>query len=79
MGQWAVYPNPATNNLTISNNSGLSVSNMELLDLNGKVLYNSTWGNQLEKQIDITQLQTGMYILKLSFDGQISSKRIIKQ
>ncbi len=79
MGQWAVYPNPATNNLTISNNSGLSVSNMELLDLNGKVLYNSTWGNQLEKQIDITQLQTGMYILKLSFDGQISSKRIVKQ
>jgi hypothetical protein len=79
MGQWAVYPNPATNNLTISNNSGLSVSNMELLDLNGKVLYNTTWGNQLEKQIDITQLQTGMYILKLSFDGQTSSKRIVKQ
>jgi hypothetical protein len=79
MGQWEVYPNPATTTLTVSNNSGLSVSNMELLDLNGKVLYNSTWGNQLEKNIDISPLQTGMYILKLTFDGQISSKRIIKQ
>jgi hypothetical protein len=79
MGQWEVYPNPATTTLTVSNNSGLSVSNMELLDLNGKVLYNSTWGNQLEKNIDISPLQTGMYILKLTFDGQTSSKRIIKQ
>jgi hypothetical protein len=79
MGQWEVYPNPATTTLTVSNNSGLSVSNMELLDLNGKVLYNSTWGNQLEKNIDIVPLQTGMYILKLTFDGQTSSKRIIKQ
>jgi hypothetical protein len=79
MGQWEVYPNPATTTLTISNNSGLSVSNMELLDLNGKVLYNSTWGNQLEMHIDMSPLQTGMYILKLTFDGQTSSKRIIKQ
>ena len=79
MGQWEVYPNPATTTLTVSNNSGLSVSNMELLDLNGKVLYNSTWGNQLEQNIDISPLQTGMYILKLTFDGQTSSKRIIKQ
>ena len=79
MGQWEVYPNPATTTLTVSNHSGLSVSNMELLDLNGKVLYNSTWGNQLEKNIDMTALQTGMYILKLTFDGQTSSKRIIKQ
>jgi hypothetical protein len=79
MGQWEVYPNPATTTLTVLNNSGLSVSNMELLDLNGKVLYNSTWGNQLEKNIDISPLQTGMYILKLTFDGQTSSKRIIKQ
>ena len=79
MGQWEVYPNPATTTLTVSNNSGLSVSNMELLDLNGKVLYNSTWGNQLEKHIDMSPLQTGMYILKLTFDGQTSSKRIMKQ
>jgi hypothetical protein len=78
-GQWEIYPNPTTGVLTIANHSGLAISNIEVLDLNGKVILSSSSTQLLQTDIDVTHLQTGMYILQMSIDHQTLSKRFIKQ
>ena len=77
--QWEIYPNPATTALTIANHTGLSISHFEILDINGKVILSGNLANQLQKEIELTALQTGMYIVRMKFEDQEVSKRFIKQ
>jgi hypothetical protein len=78
-GQWEVYPNPASTILTVYNQSGLKISSIEVLDLNGKLLYKIDTVNHQEHTLEVSNLQTGMYILQLNQEGMISTKRFIKQ
>ncbi|MBM3917791.1 MAG: T9SS type A sorting domain-containing protein, partial [Sphingomonadales bacterium] len=77
--QWEVYPNPTSNVLTVANNSGLYLSNLEILDINGKLILGTQLKSQLQNDIDVSQLQTGMYIIKLKLADQTLTKRFIKQ
>ena len=47
--------------------------------MNGKVVIDAQWVNQLQSDLDISQLQTGMYMIKLKLDHQTLTKRFIKQ
>jgi hypothetical protein len=77
--QWEIYPNPATTALTIANHTGLSISNLEILDINGKVILSAKPTNHFQNEIDLAALQTGMYIVRMNFEDQMLSKRFIKQ
>jgi hypothetical protein len=78
-GQWEIYPNPATSVLNIENNSGMKITKLEVLDMNGKVVIDAKSANQLQSDLDVSQLQTGMYMIKLKLDDQTLTKRFIKQ
>ena len=77
--QWEIYPNPASAALTIANHTGLSISSLEILDINGKVIISGKPTQQLQNEIDLTALQTGMYIVRMKCEDQLLSKRLIKQ
>ena len=77
--QWEIYPNPTSTFLTVANHSGVKVSYLEVLDINGKVILTSKSVHQVQNDIDVTQLQTGMYIVRMKFEDQTLSKRFIKQ
>jgi hypothetical protein len=77
--QWEVYPNPTSTILSVANHSGLKVLQLEVLDINGKVILTSKSVQQVQNDIDVTQLQTGMYIIRMKFEDQTVSKRFIKQ
>jgi hypothetical protein len=77
--QWEIYPNPASAALTITNHKGLAISNLEILDINGKVILSGKPTQQLQNEIDLTALQTGMYIVRIKCEDQMLSKRFIKQ
>jgi hypothetical protein len=79
VGQWEIYPNPATSILSIENNSGMKITKLEVLDMNGKVVIDAKSANQLQSDLDVSQLQTGMYMIKLKLDNQTLTKRFIKQ
>jgi hypothetical protein len=77
--QWEIYPNPTSTILSVANHSGLKVLDLEVLDINGKVILTSKSVHQVQNDIDVTQLQTGMYIVRMKFEDQTVSKRFIKQ
>ncbi|MBL4623653.1 MAG: T9SS type A sorting domain-containing protein [Flavobacteriales bacterium] len=72
-----VYPNPATNFITVK--SGLlNEATIEIFDLLGKRVYFNQSANSTEI-IDVSNLKSGQYVVKLSDDtGSVSQKMVIE-
>jgi len=67
-----VFPNPVVDRLTIS---GTDITNGLLLNSNGKVISRFN-GNQT---IDMSNVPEGLYLLRFVVNGEIITKKIIKQ
>ena len=73
--QWMVYPNPATDYVTMASDNDSDLKTAELFDLTGKLLRNKTF-YQSEEQFDLSDFAQGIYLLKLTVENQ---KPIIKK
>lgn len=71
-----IYPNPASEQITIDLASDLSAS-VSLLDVAGKMVYsNMTHGEQL-LTINTQNLPSGLYIVQIELNGHISNHKLI--
>jgi hypothetical protein len=76
-----VYPNPTTGMIYISNDGANEVFNIELTDLNGKVI-NAIEGaiNGTETtEVNLEKLETGFYLIRVFNDNAEKTFRIVKQ
>jgi hypothetical protein len=74
----SVYPNPTKGLLTIKINQYSGLVNVNVLDLNGRVVIkfdNQPFENQ--KQIDLSSLQSGMYLIKVTGVGLDYVEKVI--
>jgi hypothetical protein len=73
-----VYPNPATNSLTL--NSQLSILNSQLLitDVFGRTVYHQSITNS-QTTIDISQLSNGVYFYQLSGGKETFRGKFVKE
>jgi len=70
------YPNPVINELNLSAKS--TIDEVSIFNLMGqKVFFEKT--NASKKSIDLTNLQSGMYVIKVTAEGSTASYKIIKQ
>jgi len=72
MNEWTVYPNPSNG---VFNISGIAGSNytVDIVDLSGRTLKTQ----KLTTQVDLSDLQSGMYIMRIiDQNGTISTKSI---
>lgn len=79
----SISPNPSKGLFNISI-SGLDKSlNINISDINGKTIYNSTGiklsNSQVEKTIDISSFPNGIYLISIMHETGIYRSRIIKQ
>lgn len=72
----AVYPNPASNIITIVTND-IKGRAFSLLDVNGKQVMNGIL-NGNKTTIVIESLNQGIYVLHLELEDQMCTKRIVK-
>lgn len=73
---FSAYPNPASNNLTVS--ASKNIENVEIFNLIGQKLLSLT-PNTNNKTIDVSNLNTGVYILKATIEGIKGSYKFVKQ
>lgn len=69
-----VYPNPVSEVLNI--NHSYNDVTFNLFTIDGKIIKS---GNLENQQINISNLQSGIYLLQLSSDGKSETKKIIKR
>ena len=74
MNKISVTPNPALNYININFPKSISNFKTELYDITGKLVLKS---HNIEK-LDLSQLHSGVYLLRISTDDGSVTKRIIK-
>jgi len=65
-----IYPNPATNNIQI--NTVYDIENIEIFDFTGKLVKNT-----MKTNIDISNLEKGIYIVKVRTNNNKESQKLI--
>jgi len=77
-----VYPNPAKDNINITYNGLDNQTYLYVYDLTGKQVLTQVWNNGVglnQEQIDVSQLQQGVYFLSLVSGNKTSTQKIIIQ
>ena len=76
----ALYPNPANEQVTISNSSNIALETAMIYDLNGKLVSQINLQNmQSEKVIDVSAYATGVYMVYITGEQSSVVKRLIKK
>ncbi len=69
-----LLPNPTTRYVLIENNTNEEIQSLCMYDLTGKK-YLVSWK---ENKIDLSHFPQGIYIVEMTFDDQVISKKVVK-
>ncbi|RFC55462.1 GEVED domain-containing protein [Brumimicrobium aurantiacum] len=77
----SVYPNPATDVISIDNPSSTSVLKVEMLDMNGRIVLveNKGLNNSKKTTLNIQAIEKGVYTLRIYNDNGQRTFKIVKQ
>ncbi len=74
-----IYPNPSNGNINIRINSYIGKVNIQVIDINGRIVNEFINADfNIEKSLNLSSLQSGMYIIKINGDNLNYTKKIIK-
>lgn len=71
-----IYPNPAKNELIITNNNGYKIETVNIYNYLGKIVESQI---PTENKIDITSLEQGIYIIELELEEFKRRYKILKE
>jgi hypothetical protein len=73
-----IYPNPSNGQINIKINKFVGKVNLQIIDLNGRVVYSlKNTDFNVEKSINLNNLESGMYLVKIEGDELNYTKKII--
>ena len=73
-----IFPNPVSDTFTIQLNQNYHNIEVEILSISGKLIRKIKSKNSARQNIDITDLSSGMYFLKVKADSYFSIQKVIK-
>ena len=68
------YPNPVTDGVINLSNAGSSMKDVQIFDVVGKRVFNQ---QTISNRLDVSVLNAGIYVIKVSSDNQTSSSRLV--
>lgn len=74
----SVYPNPANNIVNISNNENILINKVSIVDINGRIVKSSIFGGVASTQINISELNSGVYFMNIDTNEGLATKKIMK-
>jgi len=77
---FTLAPNPASDMITVTSKVGEeSIAAIRITDMMGRIVYNGSYRLGNEKNIDISTLKAGLYVLSILTKEGIASESFIKQ
>lgn len=76
---FSAYPNPANNVLNINTKNGVQMDQIQLTDINGRVVSNIAVNGVTETQVNMTDLASGVYFLKVQSSAGTGVHKIMKK
>ncbi len=77
--KFSTYPNPAKNVINVSNTMDAMITAIEFTDVNGRIVKNVKFDGVSETQISVSELSSGIYMMKIVSDKGIITKKVIKE
>ncbi|MBG43872.1 MAG: hypothetical protein CL530_07875 [Aequorivita sp.] len=74
----AVYPNPTSEIIWVNDNTSFTVDNYSVYDISGRRILFNTF-NSSEKKVDVSNLNSGVYLLELVSSERSITKKIVVQ
>lgn len=74
----AVYPNPTSEIIWVNDNTSFTVDNYSVYDISGRRILFNTF-NSSEKKVDVSTLNSGVYLLELVSSERSITKKIVVQ
>src|SRR5690606_36457497 len=74
-----IYPNPASNVVTITNNENMLVNKIEVYNTTGKLINTQNYNNEAELQLNVENLASGTYMLHLQTNEGTAVKKLVKK
>lgn len=78
-GSFSVYPNPAKDVLNISNSISAEISSVTIADVNGRIVKQFEANGAVDSQINIADLNAGVYFVNINSNEGSLTKKIVKQ
>src|SRR5690606_39216260 len=73
-----VFPNPATNMVTITNNENIVVEQVTIYDISGKVINTQIFNKENEVQLNVEHLASGTYMLHIQTSEGTAVKKLVR-
>lgn len=77
--KFAAYPNPSNGVINLSNNDNIMMKDMNITDINGRIVKSVNLNGVSEAQVNISDLSNGVYMLNIFSDQGKAVKKIVKQ
>jgi hypothetical protein len=74
---FSIFPNPLSRELNLK--SLIPLDNLIIYDINGRIVFQKTLSEQQTTKIDLSQLNSGVYLMKVTKGASSIIKRIIKR
>lgn len=76
--RFSVYPNPSNGLVTVNNTLNALISNVQITDLNGRIVKTDNFASSTEIQVNISDLSAGVYMMNINSDQGSVTKKIVK-
>ena len=77
--QFNIYPNPAEDIIIITNSDNMSIQQINIYDLAGKLISTQNFNNEAEIQLNVETLTSGTYLLHIQTNESTAVKKLIRK
>jgi len=77
--KFSLYPNPASNNVTITNSENRQVNQIAVYDVSGKLISIQPYATQQEVRLNVENLASGTYMLHIQTASGTAVKKLVKK
>lgn len=74
----SVYPNPVNNVVTVYNAGTVLMNKISITDINGRIVKTASYEGVSETQLNISDLNAGIYFMNIDTNEGIATKKIVK-
>src|SRR5690554_6892543 len=77
--KFSLYPNPASNSVTITNSENRRVNQIAVYDVSGKLISIQPYATQQEVRLNVENLASGTYMLHIQTASGTAVKKLVKK
>ena len=76
---FSIHPNPVNDVFSLTAKNGVSLENVQVIDINGRVVNETNVSDSDSVQINVSDLTAGVYFVKVQSDLGVGTSKIIKK